>query len=414
MRATGTIMSEEDLYALWSERAEPGVSFLCLGGQRVQVLSGGRRNSGPGPDFSDAVLLIDGWLRVGPVEMHLREEEWFAHGHGSDPAYDRVILHLLRDPPATLRLPIATVMAARLPGAGGGGIEQGEKRSGEITISPALLVECAWSRFLRRVVLISRRDRDLPTPAIIRRAFLTGLYDCLGYSTNRDPMRRLATLMIADEPALAGASFETVATILFGHAGIDRESAARVGARFLSGEALARILAGGEGSGLRWRPASRPAGAPERRLWGAARLTFDLYANDLLRPLFALLTGSPEPAAALAQSLTVRLGGESLVGGDRGMEIVINAFLPVAAAAGIATGRNDILEAACRAYRTAPPAATNRIVRRIEERYLGGRTLRGGFWQQGAIEFHQRYLSPDRSPLSFVAESRGVPYMPPV
>jgi hypothetical protein len=40
----------------------------------------------------------------------------------------------------------------------------------------------------------------------------------------------------------------------------------------------------------------------------------------------------------------------------------------------------------------------------VERRYLAGRRLRGAFWQQGAIEFYQRYLSPDRRSLSMVAE----------
>jgi hypothetical protein len=43
-------------------------------------------------------LEIDGCRRVGDVEVHLWERDWYAHGHGADPAYDGVILHAVLFP----------------------------------------------------------------------------------------------------------------------------------------------------------------------------------------------------------------------------------------------------------------------------------------------------------------------------
>jgi hypothetical protein len=57
-----------------------------------------------------------------------------------------------------------------------------------------------------------------------------------------------------------------------------------------------------------------------------------------------------------------------------------------------------------------PTFVTNRLIRSVEERYLRRERLVGAFWQQGAIEFYQRYVQPDRSGLSFVADPFGNPY----
>lgn len=67
-------------------------------GRRVRVLEPGRWNHSGGPDFGSAVLEIDGCRRVGDVELHLRERDWQAHGHGQDVAYDGVMLHAVLFP----------------------------------------------------------------------------------------------------------------------------------------------------------------------------------------------------------------------------------------------------------------------------------------------------------------------------
>jgi hypothetical protein len=64
-------------------------------GADLAIRSPGIWNRGAGPDFREAVLEIDGELRVGDVEIHLYREDWWRHGHDVDAGYDNVILHVV-------------------------------------------------------------------------------------------------------------------------------------------------------------------------------------------------------------------------------------------------------------------------------------------------------------------------------
>ena len=83
------------------------------GGPPLRVHFAGRWNRGPGPDFRGAILLdAQGRARRGDVELHRRPAGWRSHGHHLDPAYDRVLLHVVGDatgqhhgPPAALLPP---------------------------------------------------------------------------------------------------------------------------------------------------------------------------------------------------------------------------------------------------------------------------------------------------------------------
>ena len=66
------------------------------GGPPLRVHFAGRWNHGPGPDFRGAILLdATGRARRGDVELHHRPAGWRSHGHHRDPAYARVLLHVV-------------------------------------------------------------------------------------------------------------------------------------------------------------------------------------------------------------------------------------------------------------------------------------------------------------------------------
>lgn len=89
--------SELELQRRWAEGRWP-VPWLrpAVGGPPLRVHFAGRWNRGPGPDFRGAILLdAHGRARRGDVELHCRPAGWRSHGHHRDPAYARVLLHVV-------------------------------------------------------------------------------------------------------------------------------------------------------------------------------------------------------------------------------------------------------------------------------------------------------------------------------
>lgn len=71
-------------------------------GRPVRIRHPGKWNLLGGPDFIGARLCFGpatGPEVNGDVELHLQAGDWEAHGHAADPAYDRVILHVVLFPP---------------------------------------------------------------------------------------------------------------------------------------------------------------------------------------------------------------------------------------------------------------------------------------------------------------------------
>ncbi|MDB5036359.1 MAG: hypothetical protein JWQ98_3600 [Chlorobi bacterium] len=392
---------ESDLYSLWVRAARTGAAFRCRDGRNVVVIARGVRNDGAGPDFNGAVLLIDGRMHVGDVEMHLRESDWFAHRHQLDDAYNSVILHVIAAE-SGVSLDLPTVLASELPGQAGAPDSPESVPAG---LPAELLAELSWSRLLRRATEIIRADPALPDPIRIRRAFILRAFDCLGYAGNREPMGQVARWILEREDDLAGASLERFTVQIFRASGLQCERMLSMGEKVIDPSLLALIPDAGGVCSPVWRYDVRRENAPERRLWGGAILLHRLYGDGLLDIVVSeIRSGS---FRNIERHLTIRSGRETLIGAGRGREIIINALLPVAVAAGLLARDRELVEGGCRLYREFPSLASNRIVRNVESRYLNGAELSGGFWQQGAIEFHQRYLNADRSRLSFIAEGRN-------
>src|SRR6266571_1653165 len=101
-------LHERELSRLWESGQIPAAALVAVDGTPLQVVYRGRPNAGAGPDFRDAVLALpDASLLHGDVELHLVASDFRRHGHDRDPAYGRVILHLVyrADSGATTPLP---------------------------------------------------------------------------------------------------------------------------------------------------------------------------------------------------------------------------------------------------------------------------------------------------------------------
>lgn len=89
-----TLPPELELQALWFAGAF-GRNFRTTAGKTVRVVQFGEWNRGAGPDFIQAAVEIDGELRTGPLELDPLASDWDAHGHGVNPAFRDVVLHVV-------------------------------------------------------------------------------------------------------------------------------------------------------------------------------------------------------------------------------------------------------------------------------------------------------------------------------
>ena len=90
---------EKLLQKIWLRGDFDRAGAITADGQRVRIVHPGKWNLLGGPDFTAARLRFDEGREItGDVELHLRAADWNTHGHASDPAYDRVVLHVVLFP----------------------------------------------------------------------------------------------------------------------------------------------------------------------------------------------------------------------------------------------------------------------------------------------------------------------------
>lgn len=343
--ATDAPIREAELHRLWSEQRFPDGALTTVAGVPVRVLYRGRPGAGPGPDFRWARISVGGAeAQLGDVELHVMAADFRHHGHMRDPAYRRVILHVVFDDqgeretalPGGGRAPVVALRAwverraeeilstsrasggatvsrpAELPPTGddAGAASPGWREpcaTAVARIGPrpikALLDAGGEVRLeAKAAVIAGELDSDPPEHVLYR-----AICGALGLTANVEPFRLLADRvpLVALDAASAGGSTDTaVAAVterLCDAAGFGKDAAAL--------------------GSLPWVTAGmRPPAHPVRRIEALARLVVRHQPAGLLAALGgAAATGAP----ALLSALNV-----TGIGRGRAVEIAVNAVLP--------------------------------------------------------------------------------------
>ena len=88
-------MKEELLHAAWNFGLFHPQALFTDEGDEVEILHPGMYNKNAGPDFFNGRIRLGGVQLAGNIEIHVNADDWYAHGHEDDPAYENVVLHVV-------------------------------------------------------------------------------------------------------------------------------------------------------------------------------------------------------------------------------------------------------------------------------------------------------------------------------
>ncbi len=439
--ASAGVVPERWLQQIWRHQRLQRDALHLSDGRRLQVLHPGFWNREPGPDFRGAVLQFEDSPPVsGDVEIDRIESGWRSHRHAGNPAYSRVILHVVwktaptpREPPLLALEPHLDTHLAELSGwledeapgllpASVPGKCSRPLATIPIHTSVDLLEQAAMLRLHRKATEFGIRARHTGWEA----ALWEGLMGGLGYRHNVWPMRRLAELLHPARPMVSGADTDSLVigweARLLGVAGMLSEPG-----RHSPDSAHLRILwdawwhertawAGHILPGSVWKRAGvRPANHPQRRLALAARwLARGKMAEHLTDWLKADLAPSVG-AGELRSILEPMEAGESfwkwhwtlrsprcsqpqpLLGDGRVTDLAVNVILPWLLARALAGQNRTLTSEIERRYFAWPAAEENAVLRKIRQRLMGntGRHLpRRAALQQGLMRISADFCEP--------------------
>lgn len=332
MMASPSPLRETDLYRLWAEQRFPPGALRTVDGRPVRVLYRGRPGGGAGPDFRHARVSVGGApSRLGDIELHVHAADFYRHGHLLDPAYARVVLHVVFDAGTTRETP--------LPGGGRAPVVAlqpwVERRAAAIAAAatvggpPEPFREPCHTAVAR---LGAARVGSILNEGGVRRlrAKAAALTESLAVTGPEQALYEALCAALGQrrnvEPFLELARRVPVATLRPLAAGQDQVTAGgRIEHALL---AAAGLLPGASPvDPLPWVTAGvRPAAHPTHRIAGLAAL-LTRHAEQGLEP--ALRQAAKAGPGPLLRALAV-----PGVGRDRAVELAVNALLPLMIAAG--------------------------------------------------------------------------------
>jgi Protein of unknown function (DUF2851) len=101
-------MQESFLYHVWKFKLFNALELQTTTGEKIELIKPGTLQPDSGPDFFNAHIKIGETKWAGNIEIDLKTSDWKKHGHDKDPAYSKIILHVVyeNDKPTLHSFPI--------------------------------------------------------------------------------------------------------------------------------------------------------------------------------------------------------------------------------------------------------------------------------------------------------------------
>ena len=379
---------------------------------RVRIIDFGEWNRSVGPDFQQAEIELNGTRIRGDIELDPTAQDWEHHGHGANPAYNNVVLHVTLTPPphgwytrdaAHRDIPIFPISPALLTAAIGKSTTPQDltalchqRLSTMQTDKIAELLKAAAAyRILRKRRLFRIKSQHLGAA----QAWYEALAETLGYKVNKHPMQMLARRAPLKE---LGNQAES---ILFGTAGFlvpmlpeqagddTRQYHRSVWDAWWAQRSQFEL---GEGRNIQWQYAPiRPVNHPHRRVAALAQIAkqwrqFEplfnaAEAEKLTHKLTALSHSYWDTHYTLASAKLNKK--TALIGASRARDFLINHVYVL-----------DESAAAWETYLSIKESDTPSTVKRTIAHLFGerkdlGKLLQHAYAQQGLLQINADYCS---------------------
>lgn len=202
---------EELLHWVWETARVDLERLKSTDGQAISIFKPGTPNHADGPDFLNAHIQIGNLKWFGDVEIHWRSRDWRQHGHQNDPNFNRVVLHVVwehnREPnKEALRQDGSPIPTLHLKEFVSQPLQSFLGRYQQPDLLPcsghlSFISEDAFKKQLEKAErqyfekkvndLLAFWDPSLPSSKAWIKLLAIGLFDGLGISHNRAPMRNL-------------------------------------------------------------------------------------------------------------------------------------------------------------------------------------------------------------------------------
>lgn len=203
---------EKLLHWIWQNRRFDFRNLKTIDDRKVWIHNWGQINKSDGPDFLSAEVSIGKLRWFGNIELHWSLSDWKAHKHHTDPDYNNVILHVVynsteahsfrKDNTQIPTLCLAPYLSQPLQAF----LEKYQSKpklpcAGQLSFISdnafAQQLKKAHKEYFEQKVndLLAFYDASLPPSRAWIKMLTIGLFDGLGISHNRRPMRQLANLI---------------------------------------------------------------------------------------------------------------------------------------------------------------------------------------------------------------------------
>jgi len=443
----GTLVDEAAVQTAWAVGLDVPDEVATTDGRLVRVVSAGWHRPGEGPDFGGARIEMGGAEMSGDIEIELRADGWYAHGHHLDPRYAKVILHVYLEPNTSGRT-TTTIDGRQVPQLCLSDIPvhisppAKDSRGRSITVVPEGRCGCGPQdgRSPREVLTLlgaagdwrllakSVRLDDTLSADGADTMFYEGLMTALGYRAYKVEFRRLARQLpyslvrsvVADAPP-GEDGVELLRAVYLGSAGLlpsatsDDEYVVRLNSFW---ERLQPVLPPSNPEYYAWRRSGvRPVNRPERRLAAAAALVLrDIKPGIAAQWIDRIRTAGLERHAPrrFIDALMVdadgywkerygfdiagRSSGQRLVGQSRASEILVNAVLPAALALARREEDEPLRSRVLSVYSRMPRGDWNSVTKLMRDRLFPDGLPRskyrlGARHQQGMLQVYSDWCS---------------------